>query len=91
MAALSAERPPVEITGEAGTVVFWHHRMAHAPSPNTAGRVRLAVLHDFVSRAADDRPPRPGELWRGWHGILNGVPTDLDDGPAPAAAAAARL
>ncbi|HYJ06680.1 MAG TPA: phytanoyl-CoA dioxygenase family protein [Chthoniobacterales bacterium] len=38
---------PVEVTGPAGTVVFWHQRLVHTAGINTRRTVRHATLCDF--------------------------------------------
>lgn len=34
--------PAMEITGEAGTLVLWHHNLVHGPAPNHSERIRMA-------------------------------------------------
>ena len=46
----------VETFGAAGTVVLWHHRLCHAPSPNYSDTVRLAALYDFVQARRPQLP-----------------------------------
>jgi hypothetical protein len=58
---------PVEVTGPAGTVVFWHQRLVHTAGINTRRTVRHATLCDFKNAtflaAADSLA---GDLWSTW-------------------------
>lgn len=40
--------PPVEIFGEAGDLVLWHHNMVHAAGPNLSDRIRMASIGRFL-------------------------------------------
>jgi hypothetical protein len=44
---IEAKTRPVEITGPAGTVIFWHQRLVHTAGINTSQAVRHATLCDF--------------------------------------------
>jgi hypothetical protein len=58
---------PVEVTGPAGTVVFWHQRLVHTAGINTRRTVRHATLCDFKNEqflAAADRPN--SDMWSTW-------------------------
>jgi hypothetical protein len=58
---------PVEVTGPAGTVVFWHQRLVHTAGINTKRTVRHATLCDFKNAtflAAADSVA--GDLWSTW-------------------------
>jgi hypothetical protein len=46
---------PVQVTGRAGTVILWHHRLLHGAGLNISGGVRHAVLCDFKNGLADSR------------------------------------
>lgn len=53
--AIQADTVPVALHGDAGTVIFFHHRLGHTGGPNLSaagggepGRDRLAVFYDFV-------------------------------------------
>lgn len=64
-------QPSLECTGDAGDVVFWHHRLAHMAGHNTSRNLRLAILYDFKITGFDytlEVPPQPTE-WRDWPGI----------------------
>lgn len=58
---------PVELTGPAGTVVFWHQRLVHTAGINTRPMVRHATLCDFKNdaflSAADSVTD---DLWSTW-------------------------
>lgn len=63
-------QPSLECTGEAGDIVFWHHRLAHMAGRNYSRNLRQAVLYDF-KRAdlahAQEEPPQ-ADMWRDWPG-----------------------
>ena len=58
---------PVEVTGPAGTVVFWHQRLVHTAGINTRRTVRHATLCDFKNdtflSAAESVA---ADLWSTW-------------------------
>jgi ectoine hydroxylase-related dioxygenase (phytanoyl-CoA dioxygenase family) len=58
----------VEITGDAGTVIFWHHRLAHCSNFNRSDHPRHAVMMDFgtdrMDRLVDQLTPI--DPWRDW-------------------------
>jgi ectoine hydroxylase-related dioxygenase (phytanoyl-CoA dioxygenase family) len=39
--------PVVEIVAPRGSVVFWHHRLAHAAGIKRSQQIRHAVLADY--------------------------------------------
>ena len=47
------EIEPVECHGQAGDIVFWHHRLAHAAGQNYSDQIRQAVLADFWTEDLD--------------------------------------
>jgi hypothetical protein len=57
-----------EITGPAGTVIFWHHRLAHAAGLNRSNRIRHALLADYRTADMDElmQSPVPEDPWSGW-------------------------
>ncbi len=64
-------QPSLECTGDAGDVVFWHHRLAHMAGPNISPNLRLAVLYDFKVLSFDytqEVPPQP-DFWQAWPGL----------------------
>lgn len=67
LAGVGAEIRPFEVSGPAGTVVFWHHRLVHTAGINTRNTVRHATLCDFKNEqfvAAADRPS--ADMWSTW-------------------------
>ena len=79
---------PVEIVGPPGTVIFWHHRLAHAAGFNRSSRVRLALLADFHSTdIAQLESTRAGEdPWAHWK-----IGQTSEQEPSPAGAASAEF
>ncbi len=69
---LEADTRPVECWGNAGDVVFWHHRTAHMAGHNYTSVIRQAVLADFWRTSLDAArldPPQP-DMWRDWSPVL---------------------
>ena len=64
---IQASIAPVEITGPAGTVIFWHQRLVHTAGINTLRIVRHATLCDFKNErflaAAEDAPTGAWATW----------------------------
>lgn len=59
---------PVELSGEAGDVIFWHHRLGHNMSGNRSAKIRQAVFYDF-SRVDGEmlaQLPPSEDMWRDW-------------------------
>ncbi len=71
--------PGVEITGQAGDVIFYHHRLLHASGRNRRLSVRQAMLAEFALRGIrgtlEEPPPR--DLWWYWPGLRERV-ADLE-------------
>lgn len=64
-------QPSLECTGDAGDVVFWHHRLAHMAGHNISSKMRMAILYDFKKVGFDyslEEPPLPN-VWRDWPGL----------------------
>lgn len=64
-------QPSLECTGQAGDIVFWHHRLAHMAGRNHSRFLRQAVLYDFTRadlEVAQEDPPQ-ANMWRDWPGI----------------------
>jgi hypothetical protein len=59
-------RGGVELTGTAGTLIFWHHRLAHAAGANTGGSIRLALRADFRIADVDVRKVPGSSMWSDW-------------------------
>lgn len=67
---VEADTPPVDCHGEAGDVVFWHHRMGHMAGHNTAAKpgIRMALLYDFCKTELDTMRTKPPQedMWTDW-------------------------
>jgi Phytanoyl-CoA dioxygenase (PhyH) len=60
----------LEIHAPAGTVILWHHRLAHAPGRNRTHLVRPAVLCDLKRRDYEETQAQPPlSPWDRWEGI----------------------
>jgi len=66
--------PYVDCCGEAGDIVFWHHRLAHTAGYNRSQVIRKAVLYDFMKLDLEEKTGEPPceNMWRDWPGILEG-------------------
>lgn len=67
---VEADTDPVECFGDAGDIVFWHHRLGHMAGHNTATppTIRQALLFDFCKKDLDQMrldPPQEN-MWRDW-------------------------
>jgi hypothetical protein len=62
--------PPVEITGPAGTVCFWHGQLVHSGSTNTRNAIRMALIVR-LSRLdiLDIMFETPDDMWQYWEGV----------------------
>ena len=58
----------VEVTGAAGTVIFWHHRLAQGSAINRIDRPRHSVCVDFSPSHLDQliKQPTPIDPWKDW-------------------------
>jgi hypothetical protein len=67
-----AEIEPVECHGQAGDIVFWHHRLAHAAGQNYSEHIRQAVLADFWIEDLDHLRTKPvdSDMWEDWSDAL---------------------
>ncbi len=63
--------PYVECHGEAGDIVFWHHRLAHTAGHNRSQVIRKAVLYDFRKVDLEEKTKEPPceDMWRDWPGV----------------------
>ncbi len=79
--AIMADTPPVDCWGEAGDVVFWHHRLAHMAGHNYSNVIRQAVLYDFTRTDLDTcRMDAPQEnMWRDWSEEVQNLQTGYSD------------
>ena len=65
------EEPHLDCYGQAGDVIFWHHRLGHAAGHNRAQNIRQAVLFDYKKNDLNDRldSPPQSDMWQDWVGI----------------------
>ena len=79
VSALAVGMEPVDCHGGPGDILFWHHRIGHAASPNTTRRIRQAVLYDYVKKEIEETQEEPPQedMWRDWSEELRGV--DLEE------------
>lgn len=59
----------VDCYGNAGDIVFWHHRIGHSVGHNRSNRIRQAVLYDFKRKNLNVDEPPCENMWRDWPGI----------------------
>ncbi|MDE2955165.1 MAG: phytanoyl-CoA dioxygenase family protein, partial [Gemmatimonadota bacterium] len=63
---------PMEITGPAGTVIFWHGLMVHSASKNCSRNIRMGLFTRFKWKNWNDLQfETPDDMWEYWEG-LNG-------------------
>lgn len=69
---------PVECYGQAGDIVFWHHRLAHAAGQNFSAQIRQAVLADFWTQALNELRGKPvsADMWEDWSSAVQQAPLD---------------
>ena len=61
---------PLEVTGRAGTVCFWHGQLIHSGSKNCARNIRMALIARLSRRDLNDiRFETPDDMWQYWEGI----------------------
>lgn len=62
---------PVEITGRAGDVIFYHYRILHGPGRNRGSRVRVAMLSDIRRKDYESMTLQPTDqdMWKSWNGV----------------------
>ena len=69
-AGLDQPPQPLEVTGPAGTVCFWHGQLVHSGSVNCARDIRMALIARLSRRDLDDiRFETPDNMWTHWEGI----------------------
>ncbi len=72
------QHTPVDAHGQAGDIVFWHHRLGHMASPNTSKQLRQAVLYDFLKTDMEQtqlEPPQE-DMWRDWSDEIRAIDID---------------
>jgi hypothetical protein len=90
LARVIGDTEPVDCCGEAGDVVLWHHRLAHAAGHNHTNVIRQAVLYDFTKTDLDTcrMDPPQADMWHDWSLELresDGVyPSTMDRSQRPA-------
>ena len=86
-------KAPLEVTGAAGDVLIFHHRLLHSGSNNFGNTIRFGILNDFIPgdfEAARELPPTAENMWDYWsdrvqqvaagvenHGPLTDIPADI--------------
>lgn len=62
------QQPYVDCYGDAGDVVFWHHRLGHSAGHNRSRQIRQAVLYDFKKCDLAERQAvaPPLDMWTDW-------------------------
>ena len=71
----SMGKQPPNAAGRRGTLLFFHHRLAHAGNPpNYSHEIRKAVIGDLVKKELKEKLDEPPceNMWQDWPGI----PTD---------------
>jgi len=65
------QQPYVDCYGNAGDIVFWHHRIGHSAGHNRSCQIRKAVLYDFrrIDLEQTMEEPPCEDMWRDWDGI----------------------
>ena len=69
---LLKEQTATECYGEAGDIVLFHHRLAHAGNPpNSSSQIRKAVVGDLVKKELKEKLNEPPleDMWQDWPGI----------------------
>lgn len=63
----------VDCYGQAGDIVFWHHRIGHSGGHNRTRRIRQAVLYDFKRTDLESKLQSPPQenMWADWEGICD--------------------
>jgi hypothetical protein len=67
----SIEQPePVQITGNAGDMVFCHYQVGHGIAPNISSNIRYAVFFRLTHKDhSQDIEGRLIDIWRDWPGM----------------------
>jgi len=75
--SLNTDTRPVECWGQAGDIVFWHHRTAHMAGHNYSAVIRQAVLADFWTDKLDEYRTQSaaGDMWRDWSPAVQNAAT----------------
>lgn len=68
------QQPCVDFYGDAGDIIFWHHRLAHSGGHNRSRQIRLAVFYDFMKQDLEAKlnlPPAE-DMWEDWSEKVRG-------------------
>jgi len=61
---------PLEVTGPAGTVCFWHGQLVHSGSKNVNDNIRMALIARLGRKdSADIFFESPDDMWEYWDGM----------------------
>ncbi|MEM7080995.1 MAG: phytanoyl-CoA dioxygenase family protein [Pseudomonadota bacterium] len=84
--ALNEDTEAVECWGEAGDIVFWHHRTAHMAGHNYSDIIRQAVLADFWTHDLDKfrAEDAQGDMWRDWSPAVRNAALNYSEATARA-------
>ena len=77
-----AVKAPLEVTGTAGDVLIFHHRLLHSGSNNFCNTIRFGILNDFIPadfEAMRDLPPTLENLWDYWSDRVQQVAAGIDE------------
>lgn len=68
--SLAHQTDPLEIHGDAGTVVFWHQNLLHCGGANNSPYVRLSAIQRFVRPDSDEiKRDAYANPWKYWEGM----------------------
>jgi len=61
---------PLEVTGPAGTVCFWHGQLLHSGSKNVNDTIRMALIARLARKDSTDILfESPDDMWEYWDGM----------------------
>lgn len=70
-----------ELTGSAGTVIFWHQRLLHCAAPNQRQDLRMATFSRFTRREGEEiQEDAATNLWKYWDGMQD-IDVNIDEQP----------
>ena len=75
-------KAPFELTGSAGDVLFFHHRLFHSGSNNFGDTIRFGILNDFIPSNFDEirgGTPTAENMWDYWSPAVQKIAADLAD------------
>jgi hypothetical protein len=79
--AVEADTQAVDCYGEAGDIVFWHHRLGHMAGHNYGlpRTIRQAVLYDFCKTDLDTTrmDPPQDNMWRDWSAAVQAADVEI--------------